>query len=275
MKTNKIRGFFIKSLILMTAVCLISCTDSSVITDKILNGGGVDPEDIIGKIVLHQTGEFAGVSRIITIEEKDGSILLTSVDERTSQTSETQVPAKDLDLLWQTLEANDVFTLPTNEKMLDMVADAFLYEIFVERSEKRNQFTVYAPGVLASETGEGRHNAIVQAIQELADSLQPSGEFIIAEMPINDISVEVLEIFPVQVQVVVNGHLSDGCTELNEITQQREENTIHIRITTKRPKDAFCILIIKAFQDRIRLKGDFPAGNYKVIVNGVEKEFRV
>ncbi len=260
-------------MILMTVVCLIGCTNS------LLDGGGGDLKDIVGKIVLHQTGGFAGFSRITTIEEKDGLILLTFVDERTKQTSESQVSAEALDGLWKTLEANDVFTLPTNQKMLDHVADGFGYEITIERGDKRNQFSVYAPEILAdwvpSGHGEKRYNAIVEAIQKLADSRQPAGDFIIADMPINDISVAILESFPVQVQVAVEGYLSDGCTELNEITQRREGNTIHIRITTKRPKDVACIQIIKAFQDRIRLEGDFPAGNYKVIVNGVEKEFRI
>ena len=259
----------LKALLLMMAVSLIGCTNS------LLDGGGGDLKDIVGKIVLHQTGGFAGFSRITTIEEKGGSILLTFVDERTKQTSESQVSAEALDGLWKTLEANDVFTLPTNQKMLDHVADGFGYEITIERGDKRNQFSVYAPEILADETGEKRYNAIVEAIQKLADSRQPAGDFIIADMPINDISVAILESFPVQVQVAVEGYLSDGCTELNEMTPRLEGNTIRSHVTTNRPKDAICIQIIKAFQDRIRLEGDFPAGSYKVIVNGVEKEFRI
>ena len=151
MKTNNVRCFLlragVRSLMIM-AVSLIGCTNG------LLDGGGNDLESIVGKIVLHQTGGIAGFSRVITIEEKDGSILLRFVDERTNQTSESQVSAEALDRLWRTLEANDVFTLSTNQEMLDHVADGFGYEITVERGAKRNQFSVYAPEIMADETGE-------------------------------------------------------------------------------------------------------------------------
>ncbi|MCZ6676550.1 MAG: hypothetical protein O7E52_04795 [Candidatus Poribacteria bacterium] len=268
MKTNSFQrfDFMIQALILIIAACVCGC-DS--IFDDILNGGG-DAPDMIGQIVLHQTGGIAGVSNSIIIEEKEDSILLTSVGERTNQASASQVSAADLDLLWQTLEANDVFTLPSNEELLDTLADGFFYEISVERGEKRNRFSVYAPDLLASETGEERYNAIAQAIEHLADS----NKFIIADLPVTDVVVEILESFPVQIVVVVNGFLRDGCTTLNETTERREGNTIHIHITTKRPRDAVCTLAIEEIQERIPL-GTFPPGSYKVIVNGVEKDFRV
>ena len=258
-----------QSLVLITAVLLIGCTDNLLVPNS------QDRENIIGKIVMHKTGGFAGVSRIITIGEKEGSILLDSVDEQTNQRSESPVSPQDLDGLWQTLEANDIFTLPTNQEMLANVRDGFSYEVTVQRGEKQHQFSVYAPDQLI-ESGETRYNDIVQPIERFADSsLQTAEEFVIADMPINDISVILLESFPLQVHVVVNGHLNDGCTTLNEITQRREGNTIRIHITTKRPKDAICIQVIKEVQERIPLEGSFLPGRYRVIVNGVEKEFEI
>ena len=259
---------------LTVLICLISC-NSTDIADEILNGDNGNVKDSIGRIVMHQTGGFAGVSRKITIQEKDGSIVLTSVDGRTNQQSEDSVSLEEFTELWQTLEANGIFTLSTNAKLLDTVADGFNYELIVERGGKRNQFSVYAPDLLV-DGGETRYNAIVSAIEEFADShFQGLENFIVADLPINNISVEILESFPVQIHVVVDGMLNDGCTTLNEITQRREGNTVHLRITTKRPKDAICIQVITDIQERIPLEGGFLPGRYKIIVNGVEKEIKI
>ena len=260
---------------LTVLICLIGCTNSKDIADEILNGDNGNAKDGLGRIVMNQTGGFAGGARKITIQEENGSIVLTSVDERTHQQSEGSVSPEEFAELWQTLEANDIFTLSTNAKLLDTVADAFNYELIVERGEKRNQFSVYAPDLLV-DGGETRYNAIVSAIEQFADShLQGLENFIVADLPINNVSVEILESFPMQIHVVVDGMLNDGCTTLNEITQRREENTVHVRITTKRPKDAFCIQVITEIQERIPLEGRFLPGNYKIIVNDVEKEIKL
>ncbi|MBM3237134.1 hypothetical protein FJZ31_12655 [Candidatus Poribacteria bacterium] len=258
-----------QSLFLITTVLGVGCIDNLFIIDEVPNNWDA------GKIVMHQTGGIAGISRIITIEEKEGMILLTSVSGQTNQRLESPVSPKELDKLWQTLEANDIFTLPTNQEMLATVMDGFGYDITVQRGEKQHQFSVYAPGQLV-ENGETRYNDIVQAMEQFANSrFQDAEEFIIADMPINDISVELLESFPLQVHIVVNGFLRDGCTTLNEITQRRDGNTISVHITTKRPKDAVCIQIIKEVQERIPLEGSFLPGRYKVTVNNIEKEFEI
>lgn len=261
-------------LVLMTAVWLIGCIDDLII-DEIPVDTDSDMENVIGEIVMHQTGGIAGVSQTISIRAENGSILLVYVDERANLREETQVSPEDLGQLWQTLEANDVFTLPTNHEMLETVQDGFFFEITVQLGEKYNQFSVYTPDLLI-ENDETRYDAVVKAIEGFADSqFQASDEFIIADMPINDISVEILESFPLQIHVVVNGFLRDSCTTLNETTQQREGNTTRVHITTKRPKDAMCAQVITDITTRVPLEGGFLPGHYRVIVNGVEKEFDI
>jgi len=261
-----------QSLVIMITLFLASCMDDSII-DNIFDDGKNDENSIIGEIVMHQTGGFAGVSRLITIGEKDDKILFVSVDEQSNKRTEVHVSSEEISKLWKKLEANDVFTLPTNMEMLETVRDAFFYEINVTRGEKQNQFSVYAPDLLK---GERRYNEIVRAIENFTDSqFHNDEEFIIAEMPINSFSVEILESFPLQVHIVVNGILRDGCTTINEIAQQRRENTVHVRITTKRPKDANCIQVIKEVTERVPLEGGFLPGRYKIIVNEVEKEIAI
>ena len=115
---------------------------------------------------------------------------------------------------------------------------------------------------------------------DLDDVLKAIGEppeedgVIIGDMPIGEIEVLLAESDPVQVTVEVNGWLPDSCTEHHETHLTQEENTITIQITTIRPKGFACATVVTEYQERISI-GTLAAGNYKVIVNDVEAEFRV
>ena len=100
------------------------------------------------------------------------------------------------------------------------------------------------------------------------------GQSIITDMPIGGIEVLLAESDPVQVTVEVNGWLADSCTTHHETHQVRAGNIFTIRITTTRPKDLACATVVTEYQERIFI-GTLPAGNYTVIVNDVEQEFRV
>ena len=100
------------------------------------------------------------------------------------------------------------------------------------------------------------------------------GKSIIADMPIKEIDVLIEESDPVQVSINVVGYLSDSCTAHHETHQGREGNTITIQITTIRPADAVCAAVVTEHQEVVAL-GTLPAGDYKVIVNDMEQEFRV
>ena len=103
----------------------------------------------------------------------------------------------------------------------------------------------------------------------------PEGDgVIIGDMPIAEIEVLLAESDPVQVSVEVTGWLPDSCTEHHETHLTQEENTIAIQITTIRPKDFACATVVTEYQERISI-GTLSEGDYKVIVNDVEAEFRV
>ncbi len=101
-------------------------------------------------------------------------------------------------------------------------------------------------------------------------------ELIIGMAPVEEIDILILESFPVQVNVVVDGYLPDGCTEINEITQKRnvEAQTFEVEITTIRPADALCTEAMVPFEETISLDVEgLPAGTYTVDVNGVTGTF--
>ena len=105
------------------------------------------------------------------------------------------------------------------------------------------------------------------------DTVDSTGH-IIDDLPIQKVSVELLESLPVQVNLKIEGYLADSCTMLHETTEQREGNTIHVQITTIRPKDLACAAVITEIQHTISL-GSFDPGSYQAIVNGTVVEFEV
>lgn len=107
--------------------------------------------------------------------------------------------------------------------------------------------------------------------QEEAPVPEPTGENLAM---IDTIEVRLLESDPVQVEVVVRGNLSDGCTELEEPTVSREGNEFTVVLTTQRPADAICTQAIVPFEQIIPLDvADAEPGDYTVDVNGVSETF--
>lgn len=103
--------------------------------------------------------------------------------------------------------------------------------------------------------------------------------FIVRELPINDIGINISENTHVTT-VWVYGSILDGCQSLHE-TQHwidwAEESTINIRITTKEsviPHECTSEAVNLLIPVHIRAFFYTDTGRYKVIVNGIEKEFR-
>ncbi len=126
-------------------------------------------------------------------------------------------------------------------------------------------------------SGEGQNNIADEPANIISDSQETSGdEYLYGSAIVECIQVLTVESFPVQVQVVAEGYLPDGCTEIDGITTEREENTFNIKINTKRPHDALCTDAIEPFSKTIPLEVlGLKAGNYTVNVNGVTGSFEL
>ena len=91
--------------------------------------------------------------------------------------------------------------------------------------------------------------------------------------PVDEIDILILEIFPVQINVIASGNLPDPCTEISEVIKEREGDTFFITIKTYR-SPGFCIQVIAPFKEIIPLEVyGLPAGTYTVDVNGVQATF--
>ncbi|MDD3043022.1 MAG: protease inhibitor I42 family protein [Methanosarcinaceae archaeon] len=93
---------------------------------------------------------------------------------------------------------------------------------------------------------------------------------------VENIEIYIMESFPVQVSVEVNGYFQDGCTEIEAIKTERYGNTFEANISTKRPKGAICTQAIVPFTKMVSLDVfGLRAGSYNVSVNGVTDSFEL
>lgn len=101
-----------------------------------------------------------------------------------------------------------------------------------------------------------------------------TGEVIITEATITDVQILLLESWPLQATVAIAGELGDGCTELEEISTEREGDTFFITVTTVRPAEAICTQQLRFFEENVPLEiAGLSAGTYTVDVNGVQEQF--
>jgi inhibitor of cysteine peptidase len=92
---------------------------------------------------------------------------------------------------------------------------------------------------------------------------------------INDIRINIMESFPLQVSVTVFGDLPDGCTSIVDSTAKFDnENTFEIHIYTDRPEDLMCTQALVPFEETIPLDvNGLPAGKYTVNVYQLSDTF--
>ena len=91
--------------------------------------------------------------------------------------------------------------------------------------------------------------------------------------PVESIDILVLESFPVQIHVLVNGYLPAPCYEITQIEKHREGNTFFVKLMMK-DSGLVCIQKIEPFQEVVALDVyGLSAGTYYVDVNEVGDTF--
>jgi inhibitor of cysteine peptidase len=98
-----------------------------------------------------------------------------------------------------------------------------------------------------------------------------------ADARVEELTVNVMESDPVQVSVVLEGYLPDGCTEIDQITSAREQQTFIIEIGTRRPAgDVMCTQQIVPFEEVLNLDVEnLEAGAYTVQVGEMNETFQI
>ena len=104
------------------------------------------------------------------------------------------------------------------------------------------------------------------------------GKFIYGQdARVESVEVILLESFPVQVNAKVNGYLPDGCTELHEISVERQDMDFFLTLTTRRPTgDIACTEALVPYEEVVKLEVEgLDAGIYTVITQDQEATFEL
>jgi len=103
---------------------------------------------------------------------------------------------------------------------------------------------------------------------------QVAGEIVVGEAVVDEVSVVLLESFPIQAQATFSGNLPDGCTTIGDISQVLEGNTIRVRVTTQRDASLVCTQALSPYEKVVSLDIlGIPAGQYTVDINGATTTF--
>lgn len=108
-------------------------------------------------------------------------------------------------------------------------------------------------------------------VTEVPSEVPPMGSVAVVE----SIDIRILESFPLQVHVAVQGNLPDaGCTTIARVEQVREGNTFTLTLVTTTDPLALCAQALTPFEEVVPLDVQgLPAGTYTVNVHGVEGTF--
>ncbi len=91
---------------------------------------------------------------------------------------------------------------------------------------------------------------------------------------IGDLSLSVMESFPVQVQAHIRGELSDACTQLAGVDVQRDGRTFQIQVRTTRDPQAICAQVLAPFETSVDLETrELAAGTYTVTAGDLSEQF--
>ncbi|MBK7920602.1 MAG: hypothetical protein IPJ94_30990 [Chloroflexi bacterium] len=140
--------------------------------------------------------------------------------------------------------------------------------------------TIFTLAITACGSQEPEPTAVPTPIVEtlptatLPPTSTPLTEPVFGVANVESVQVLTLESFPVQINVLARGELPNGCTTINDIVSQREENAFNVVITTVQQPEQICTEALVPFEETIALDVlDLPAGAYTVGVNGVNGSF--
>lgn len=92
---------------------------------------------------------------------------------------------------------------------------------------------------------------------------------------IDSVNINVMESFPMQISLDVEGTIQDGCQFPVIVEQTLTDNTITVQIYREVPADVMCPAMIGSYTDTISLEGTFEPGEYTIIVNNQTFEIKL
>lgn len=90
------------------------------------------------------------------------------------------------------------------------------------------------------------------------------------EVFIDSADLLILESYPIQINLVLQGNLPTPCHQLRIVANQPDENNrILVEVYSVVDPEQVCIQMLESFEVTYHL-GSFPTGSYTILVNGEE-----
>ena len=115
-------------------------------------------------------------------------------------------------------------------------------------------------------------------VNNVSDTFELTKDNIPFKALIQKVDTQVLESFPVQVNVNIKGYLSNGCQQIDQIDITPTNNVFMVTVTTTPPPppEIACTMALIPFEKTIALDvNGLKAGVYTVNVNGVLNQFEL
>lgn len=118
--------------------------------------------------------------------------------------------------------------------------------------------------------------ALLLATPIVAQDTETEGEILIDEAIVSSVAVQIRAQADAPPVLEIAGEIYDSCTEVGDITQTVEDDTITIRVITERPAEAFCAQVLAVFEESYTLTLEaLQPGDYVVDVNGVTTDLAI
>jgi len=119
---------------------------------------------------------------------------------------------------------------------------------------------------------EGKQTAVIKPI-----SPEAAMAFRITPAPVDTVQVhaERATTKGAAVEVLVKGYLADGCTELHEVAQSRESQTIRVNVLVRRKTEAMCTMAVRPYKFYLKLNDRLTSGSYNLALNNHVYPFKV
>jgi inhibitor of cysteine peptidase len=128
--------------------------------------------------------------------------------------------------------------------------------------------------ILIAACGRGRDDTVTSDTPPPDLPVEPTIDIAVGEVRVDRIQLNMMESFPIQMSVIVQGVLPDACSEPFAMPQTQEGNTLKLAIVAVSDPDIACAQVLTPFIETFNLDVlDLPAATYTVDINGVMADF--
>ena len=129
-------------------------------------------------------------------------------------------------------------------------------------------------GCGSQETETPESTAVAEATEPSEPTSTPLTDEVFGVANVESVEILILESFPVQINLIIQGNLPNGCAEIDRTVVEQEGNNFDVAVTTVQEPGQVCTEALVPFEEIVPLDVlGLEAGTYTVTVNDVESSF--